>query len=182
MHGAKRRRRIRHACGTSSTTRCPLITASPSSSARRRSRRTGKRNEAQAEAKKAAEDAAKKKAEDDKAAVEREAAEKAEKDKGKKTKEAAKNAAKKNKRVVRSAAKDANYFAAADPSPAQIDKVLNDVDLVLATVDPDELAELASKLSLEKEPAKVHAVFGEEVARLTAAEKLKDGDASSLQP
>lgn len=142
-----------------------------------------KRNEREAEAKKAAEEAKAKAAREQEEAAAREAAEKAEKAEGKKAKEAAKNAVKKNKRVVRTAVKDANYFAAAgqDASPAQIDKVLNDVDLILGKVDPDELAALTAKLSLHKEPAGVQNVFGEEVARLVGAGKLNDGEAQSLK-
>lgn len=141
-----------------------------------------KRNEKEAEAKKAAEEAAKKKEEEAQAAQEKEAAEKAEKADSKKSKEAAKNAAKKNKRVVRSAVKDANYFhGAGDASAKQIDDVLNDVDALLAKIDPDELAALTSKLSLEKEADKIHSVFSEEATRLTSAGKVKDAELKSLR-
>jgi len=141
-----------------------------------------KRNEKEAEAKKAAEEAAKQKEEDARLQQEKEAAEKAEKAEGKKAKEAAKTAAKKNKRVVRNAAKDANYFHGAGSAPAkQIDDVLNDVDALLAKIDPDELADLTSKLSLEKEADKIHLVFSEEAARLTSAGKVKEGELKVLR-
>lgn len=141
-----------------------------------------KRNEKEAEAKRAAEEAAAQKAEEERAAKDKEAADKVEKAEGKKAKEAAKTAAKKNKRVVRGAAKDANYFHAGGAAPAaQIDTVLNDVDLVLSKIDPDELAALTAKLGAEKEMEKVKAVFGEEVVRLTGEGKLKEGEAKSLR-
>lgn len=140
-----------------------------------------KKNEREAAEKQAAEEAAVKKAADEKAAAEREAAEKLEKADSKKAKEAAKTAVKKNKRVVRGAAKDANYFADGAASPAQIDAALNDTELLLAKLDPDELAALTAKLGTEKDPKKIHAVFGETVAALTTAGKLKDGEAKSLR-
>ncbi|KAI9717351.1 MAG: hypothetical protein M1828_007239 [Chrysothrix sp. TS-e1954] len=145
--------------------------------------RNKKKDEREAQAKKDAEEAAKKKEEDERLAKEKEVAGKAEKADSKKAKEAAKTAVKKNKRVVRNAPKDANYFhGAGDAPPDRINNVLNDVDLVLAKVDPDELAELTSKLSIEKDAGKIQAVLGEEVKRLVGAGKLKDGDAKSLCP
>lgn len=141
-----------------------------------------KRNEREAEAKKAAEEAKVKAEQEAKEQEQRVASEKAQKAEGKKAKEAAKTAVKKNKRVVRTAVKDANYFTAGgDASAAQIDKVLNDVDLLLAKVDPDELADLTAKLSLQKEPKGIQGVFGDEVIRLVGAGKLKDGEAASLK-
>lgn len=140
-----------------------------------------KKNEREAEAKRAAEEAAKKKEEDARLAAEAEAAAKAEREAGKKSKEAAKTAVKKNKRVVRGAVKDANYFAGAGTATAtQIDMALNDIDLLLTKVDPDELAALTSKLSIAKEADKIQSVFSEEVSRLVADGKLKTGEAKSL--
>lgn len=140
-----------------------------------------KRNEREAEAKRAAEEAAKKKEEEARLAAEQAEKEKAERDNSKKAKEAAKTAVKKNKRIVRGAVKDANYFHGAGAATAtQIDAVLNGVDLVLANVDADELADLTSKLSVEKDAEKIHGVFDEEVKRLVAAGKLKEGEARSL--
>ncbi|KAI9870208.1 MAG: hypothetical protein M1830_004533, partial [Pleopsidium flavum] len=100
---------------------------------------------------------------------------------GKKAKEAAKNAAKKNKRVVKSSVKDVNYFAESGAaSPAQIDAVLNDVDLVMSKIDNEELAALAGKLGNKKSPVDVRAVYVEEIKRLVDAGKLKNGEAKTL--
>lgn len=140
-----------------------------------------RRIEKEAEAKRAAEEAIKKKEEEEKAAKEKEAADKAAKLDGKKAKEAAKNAAKKNKRVVRGAVKDANYFASGDASAAQIDSVLNDVDLLLSKIDNEELAELTAKLNGKKDAGAIKSVFTEEVARLRGASKVKDGEIKSIE-
>ncbi|KAF2431212.1 DnaJ-domain-containing protein [Tothia fuscella] len=140
-----------------------------------------KRIEKEAEAKRAAEEAVKKKEEDEKAAKEKEAADKAAKVDGKKAKEAAKNAAKKNKRVVRGAVKDANYFATGDASASQIDSVLNDVDLVIAKIDNEELAALTANLNGKKDASAIKGVFNEEVARLKSAGKIKDGEVKSME-
>jgi len=140
-----------------------------------------KRNEREAEAKRAAEEAEKRKLEEARLAAQKEEAEKAEKADSKKAKEAAKTAVKKNKRLVRGAAKDANYFAGAGAASAtQIDAVLNGVDLVMATIDADELAALTSKLSVGKDPETIRGVFDEEVKRLVSAGKLKEGEARPL--
>ncbi|KAI9833716.1 MAG: hypothetical protein M1826_006807 [Phylliscum demangeonii] len=84
----------------------------------------------------------------------------------KKTKDAAKNAAKKNKRVLKAAVKEANYWhrpADGAVPPARIDAVLSDVELLMATVDLDELAAVAARLSdlmaAGAEPDALHAVF-----------------------
>jgi DnaJ family protein C protein 2 len=140
-----------------------------------------KRLEKEAEAKRLAEEAAKKKEEDARLAAEKEAAEKAEKLEGKKAKEAAKNAAKKNKRVVRAAAKDANYFADGAASASQIDAVLNDVDVVIAKVDNEELATLTAKLNGKKNGGEIKAIFVEEVKRLKGAGKVKDGELKTME-
>lgn len=140
--------------------------------------------------KKADREAAEKKAIDDKKAAEEadkkakaEAEEKAKGDResAKKNKEAAKNAVKKNKRVLKGSVKDANYFVASgDPSAAQIDAVLNDVDAVQGKIDPDEIADLASKLNGLKVADEIKSVWSGEVKRLVDAGKLKDGDAKNL--
>ncbi|KAG4217797.1 hypothetical protein PC116_g33723, partial [Phytophthora cactorum] len=107
-----------------------------------------KRLDKEAAEKKAKEDARLKKEAEEKAAKEAEEKAKAEREANKKAKEAAKNAVKKNKRVLRGSVKDANYFAGSgDASPAQIDAVLNDVELVQGKIDPDEIAALAGKLN-----------------------------------
>jgi DnaJ family protein C protein 2 len=140
-----------------------------------------KRLDKEAEAKRAAEEAVKQKEEEEKLAKEKEAADKAAKMDGKKAKEAAKNAAKKNKRVVRGAAKDANYFATGDASAAQIDAVLNDVDLVIAKVDNEELATLTAKLNGLKVADEIKGVFTGEVTRLKGAGKIKDGESKFFE-
>ena len=136
-----------------------------------------KRLEKEAAEKKAKEDAEKAKEEQAKLQKVKEEAEKAEKVEGKKAKEAAKNAAKKNKRVLKSSVKDANYLQrSGDPSPAHIDGVLNDVDLIMAKIDNEELAGLAAKLGGKKSVGDVKAVWVEEVGRLTGTGKLKTGE------
>ena len=140
-----------------------------------------RRIEKEAEQKRLAEEAAKKKEEEARLQAEKEAAEKAQKAEGKKAKEAAKNAAKKNKRVVRGAVKDANYFHAGGDAPAaQIDAALNDVDALIAKIDHEELANLTSKLSNEKDAAKIKQIFQEEAQRLVGAGKLSEGELKSL--
>ena len=140
-----------------------------------------KRNEMEAAAKKAKEDAAKAKDEEERLRKEKEEVEKVEKAEGKKAKEAAKNAAKKNKRVLKGSVKDANYLEEiGDPSPAVIDQVLNDVDLVMGKIDNEELAALAAKLGGKKDVAKVRGIWAEEVKRLTAEGKVKEGEVKSM--
>lgn len=140
-----------------------------------------KRLDKEAAEKKAKEDARLKKEAEEKAAKEAEEKAKTEREANKKAKEAAKNAVKKNKRVLRGSVKDANYFAGAgDASPAQIDAVLNDVELVQGKIDPDEIAALAGKLGGLKVADEIKGVWSEEVKRLVAAGKLKDGEAKAL--
>ncbi|KAJ9132360.1 DnaJ domain-containing protein [Pleurostoma richardsiae] len=139
-----------------------------------------KRIEKEAAEKKAAEEARQKKEAEEKAAKAAEEAAKAERETTKKAKEAAKNAVKKNKRVLRGSVKDANYFVSGDPSPATIDSVLNDVELVQGKVDPDEIATLASKLNGLKVADEIKGVWKAEVERLVAAGKLKEGDAKTF--
>lgn len=122
-------------------------------------------------------DAEKAKEEEAKLQKAREEAEKAEKAEGKKAKEAAKNAAKKNKRILKASVKDANYLLeSGDPSPAHIEGMLNEVDLVMGKVDNEELAALAAKLGGKKGAREVKGVWVEEVGRLVQEGKLKDGE------
>lgn len=109
---------------------------------------------------------------------EQEVADKAEKAEGKKAKEAAKNAAKKNKRVLKGSVKDANYLLPpGDTAPAKrVDEVLGDVDAIIAKMDNEELAALAKRLG----EAEVGQVWKDEVARLLAAGRLKQGDVRVL--
>ncbi len=139
-----------------------------------------KRFEREAAEKQAAEDARLKKEAEEKAAKEAEEKAKVDRESAKKSKEAAKNAVKKNKRVLRGSVKDANYFATGDASPATIDAVLGDVELVQAKIDPDEIAALAAKLNGLTVAGEIKGVWKGEVERLVAAGKLKEGDAKSL--
>jgi len=138
-----------------------------------------KRLDKEAAEKKAAEDKAKAKEEEERLAKEKDEADKAARADGKKAKEAAKNAAKKNKRVVRGAAKDGNYFAEGDASPAQIDAALNDTDLLITKLEPEDLALFSSRLN-GKTGAEVKTIFQEQVKTLVDAGKLKEGELKSL--
>ncbi|KAI0476291.1 putative zuotin [Xylariaceae sp. FL0804] len=140
-----------------------------------------KKFEKEAAEKKAKEDARLKKEADEAAAREAEEKAKTDREANKKAKEAAKTAVKKNKRVLKGSVKDANYFAdGGDASAGQIDAVLNDVDLVQAKIDPDEIAALAAKLGGLKVAAEIRGVWSAEVQRLVGAGKLKEGEAKSL--
>ncbi len=139
-----------------------------------------KRLDREAAEKKAVEDAKAKKEADAAAAKEAEEKAKVDRDAAKKAKEAAKNAVKKNKRVLKGSVKDANYFVSGDPSPAVIDSILGDVELVQTKLDPDEIAALAGKLNGLKVSGEIQGVWKGEVERLVAAGKLKGGEAKSL--
>ncbi|KAL9048877.1 MAG: hypothetical protein Q9162_007502 [Coniocarpon cinnabarinum] len=143
-------------------------------------KKNARRNEREAEEKRRKEDEAKRKEEEEKLAKEKEEADKAMKAESKKAKEAAKNAVKKNKRVVRGAVKDANYFVEGSPSPARIDGVLNDVDALLAKLEPDELQTLTGALNGEKDGAKIRGAFKKEAERLVGAGKAKEGEMKTL--
>ncbi|KPI44062.1 Zuotin [Cyphellophora attinorum] len=140
--------------------------------------KNAKRLEKEAKEKKEAEDKAAAAAAAEKQKKEDEEKAKADKDAAKKSKEAAKTAVKKNKRVVKGAVKDVNYFSSgADASAAQVDAVLDDVDRILASTDPDELADLVSKLNVAgKDGEKVKGVFTERMSGLTSSGKVKEGD------
>lgn len=139
-----------------------------------------KKADKEAAEKKAIEDARLKKEAEEKAAKEAEEKAKADREAGKKAKEAAKNAVKKNKRVLKGSVKDANYFASGDASPAQVDAVLGDVDLVQGKIDADEIAALAGKLNGLTVADEIKAVWQGEVKRLVDAGKLKEGEAKSF--
>lgn len=140
-----------------------------------------KRLEREAAEQKAKEDAAKAKEEEARLQKEKEEADKAVKAEGKKAKEAAKNAAKKNKRVLRQAAKDGNYFVLeGDADAKQIDAALNDTDALIAKLEVDELALVASKLNGKTDKTEIKTVFTEEAKRLVDAGKLKEGELKSL--
>jgi len=139
-----------------------------------------KKLEREAAEKKALEEAKAKKEAEEKAAKEAEEKAKLDREANKKAKEAAKNAVKKNKRVLKGSVKDANYFASGDASAATIDSVLNDVDAVVGKIDPDEIAALAAKLNGLKVADEIKGVWSEEVKRLVAAGKVKEGEVKTL--
>ena len=141
-----------------------------------------KRLEREAAEKQAKEDAEKAKAEAARLAKEKQESEKAGKADAKKAKEAAKNAAKKNKRTVRGSVKDVNYFVPAgqNPSPAVVDGMLNEVDLIIGKIDNEELAVLAAELTGKKDAAAVKAVWEGEVKRLVGEGKMKEGETKHL--
>ena len=141
-----------------------------------------KRLEREAAEKKEKEEA--KKAAEEKERLQREAEEasKAERAEGKKAKEAAKNAVKKNKRVLKGSVKDANYLlpAGEEAGPKRIDEVLNDVEAVMAKVDAEEMASLASKLNGLKVAEEVGSAWSEEVKRLIGTGKVREGELKTL--
>lgn len=147
-----------------------------------RAHKDKRRLEKEAQTKRAAEEAAKAKAEQERVAREAEELAKAEKAEGKKAREAAKNAAKKNKRVLKSSVKDVNYFheAGRDPSPAVIDQVLNEVELIMAKVDNEELASLAGKLGGKKDQGEIKGIYAEVVKKLVDEGKIKEGEIKHL--
>lgn len=146
-----------------------------------RAHKDKRRLDKEAEAKRVAEEAAAKKEEEERLKRAKDETDKADKAEGKKAKEAAKNAAKKNKRVLKGSVKDANYLLeTGDPSAAHIDAVLNDVELVVGKIDNEELAALAARLAGKKSAPDVKAVYVEEVRRLVAGGKMKEGEAKTL--
>lgn len=107
---------------------------------------------------------------------------KAERAEGKKAKEAAKNAVKKNKRVLKGSVKDANYLlpSGKEAGAKRVDEILNDVEAVIAKIDAEEMASLAAKLTGLKVAEEVGKVWGDEVKRLVAAGKAKEGETKVL--
>jgi DnaJ family protein C protein 2 len=151
----------------------------------RQQERAGKdkrRLEKEAEAKRLAEEKEKAKLDEERRKKEAEETAKVEREQNKKSKEAAKNAAKKNKRVLKGSVKDVNYFAeSGDASPSQVDAVLNDVELVMGNINPEELAALAAKLtSAGTDAGAVKAAYAEEVKRLIGEGKLKEGETKTF--
>lgn len=139
-----------------------------------------KRNEREAAEKAAAEAAARQKEAEAAARAEQEEKDRASRADAKKAKEAAKTAVKKNKRVVRGAVKDANYFAAGTADAKQIDGVLNDTDALLGKIEPEELAELVAKLSVEKDAAAVKGIFADVAGAMVAGKKLTENEVKTL--
>jgi DnaJ family protein C protein 2 len=120
------------------------------------------------------------KAAEEKERSEKEKAEvdKVEKAEGKKAKEAAKNAVKKNKRVLKGSVKDVNYLMPAGESASakRIDGVLNDVEVLMAKMEPEDIATLAGKLNGLKVADEVGKAWSGEVERLQSAGKVKEGE------
>jgi DnaJ family protein C protein 2 len=145
-----------------------------------RERRNAKKNAREAEEKRLAEEAAKKAEEEAKKKAEEEAAAKTAREATKKAKEAAKQAVKKNRRVLKSSVKDSNYFVTGDATPAAIDGALGDVELIQSKIDPDELSELVSKLSVSKGADAVKAVYAEQAEALVAKGAVKKEDFKTL--
>ncbi|KAJ5469337.1 Zuotin [Penicillium diatomitis] len=146
-----------------------------------RAGKDAKRKAKEDEAKRLIEERERAKAEAEAAKKNAEEAAKAEREEKKKAKEAAKNAAKKNKRVLKSSVKDVNYFADGEASAAQVDAVLGDVELVMGKIDVDELAELASRLTVAgKDGSAVKAAWADESKRLVEAGKLKEGEVKTF--
>ncbi|KAF8246268.1 DnaJ-domain-containing protein, partial [Wilcoxina mikolae CBS 423.85] len=139
-------------------------------------RRNAKKNAREAEEKRLAEEVAKKAEEDAKRKAEEEAAAKVAREAGKKAKEEAKKAVKKNRRVLKGSVKDNNYFVTGDPSPAAIDNALNDVELIQGKIDPDELAELVTKLNVSTGADAVKAVYVEKAEDLVSKGVAKKED------
>ncbi|KAJ5985712.1 hypothetical protein N7499_007997 [Penicillium canescens] len=147
-----------------------------------RAGKDAKRLAKEAEIRRLKEEKEKAKADEEQRKKDAEEAAKADREKNKKAKEAAKNASKKNKRILKSSVKDVNYFAASgEPTAAQVDAVLTDVDLIMAKIDVDELAVLAEKLTIAgKDGAAVKSAWAGEAKRLVDAGKLKDGEAKAF--
>lgn len=137
-----------------------------------------KRLEKEAEAKRLADEKEKARLDEEQRKKDAEEAAKADREKAKKVKEAAKNAAKKNKRVLKGAVKDVNYFAeGGEPSAAQVDNVLTDVDLINVNIENEELAAMAERLTAAgKSPGAVKSVYAQEIQQLVEAGKVKENE------
>lgn len=108
-------------------------------------------------AQQAKEEAEKKKAEEERLAKESQQA-------GKKAKEAAKNAKKKLKRTVRAGPKEVSYFGEADSKVQE--SIDADVDAILEKLNDTQLADLAGKVSDNKDAAAVKAAYVATAAEL----------------
>lgn len=141
-----------------------------------------KRLDKEAAEKKEKEDKIKAAEEQERLRKETEDASKAEKAEGKKAKDAAKNAVKKNKRVLKGSVKDANYLlpTGQEAGLKRVDEVLNDIEAVMAKIEPEEMALLAGKLNGLKVSKEVGTVWNEEVKRLIGAGKVKETDMKVL--
>jgi DnaJ homolog subfamily C member 2 len=121
-----------------------------------------KKYEKEAGARKAAEEAKIREEEEKKQKEEEAAKEKAAKEDSKKSKDVAKNRIKKEKRTVKGSVKEVNYFAGSgNASAGQIDRVLDDVELIIERLKGDKLSSIAGKLEGKKDPDEVRKVFEE---------------------
>ena len=151
----------------------------------RKQERAGKdkrRLEKEAEAKRLAEEKEKARREEEQLKKKTEDTAKAEREQNKKAKEAAKNAAKKNKRVLKSSVKDANYFSeSGEASAAQVDAVLDDVELIVNKISNEELASLATRLTgMEKDAAAIREIYATEARKLIEEGKLREAEIKTL--
>lgn len=115
----------------------------------------------EAGAREAAEKARLEKEAADKKAADDEAAAKTSKEQNKKAKEDAKKAVKKDKKTIKSAVKDSNYFSTSgDASMDLVDKVLTQVEDLMARFEGLQLHEFAGEIaSCDGDVAKVKAAF-----------------------
>ena len=132
----------------------------------------------EAAAKKEAEDKQKAKADEEARKKQEDESAKTQKESDKKAKDVAKNAVKKNRRVVKTSVKDVDYFAADGEADAgRINSVLDDTDKLLTKLDPDELADLVSRLTVAgKDKQQVFAAFSGAGQSLVEAGKAGAND------
>ncbi|OXV11380.1 hypothetical protein Egran_00857 [Elaphomyces granulatus] len=147
----------------------------------RKEERAGKdkrRLEKEAEAKRLAGEKEKARLEEERLKKESEETAKAEREQNKKAKEAAKNAAKKNKRVLKSSVKDVNYFSkSGEASAAQVDAVLDDVELIMNKISNEELASLATRLTgMDKDAAAIKTIYATAARKLIEEGKLREAE------
>lgn len=146
----------------------------------KKKQRNAKRDARDAEEKRVAEEARIKAEEDKKRKEEEEVAAKASKESSKKAKEAAKTAVKKNKRVLKGSVKDANYFVSGIASPDVIDKVLSDVELIIAKIDAEDLGVFAKKLEANKGADAVKATYLAQASGMVSKGLIKAGELKIL--
>ena len=84
--------------------------------------------------------------------------------------------------MLKGSLNDANYLlpAGEEAGVRRVDDVLNDVEAVMAKIDPEEMALLASKLTGLKVADEVGSIWSEEVKRLLDSGKVKEGEMKVL--
>jgi DnaJ homolog subfamily C member 2 len=92
--------------------------------------------------------------------------------------EAKRLAAKKNKRVLKSSVKDVNYFSeSGEASAAQVDAVLDDVELIMNKISNEELASLATRLTgMDKDAAAIKKIYATAARKLIEEGKLREAE------